>query len=50
MADRTPSPEIGALADLDLPALGEHWRELYGSEPPARMSRGLMIQAIAYRM
>ncbi len=30
--------EIGGLADLDLPALREHWRELYGSEPPVRMS------------
>ncbi len=44
------SPEIGGLADLDLPALRQHWRELYGSEPPVRMSRELMIQAVAYRI
>ncbi len=44
------SLEIGGLADLDLPALREHWRELYGSEPPVRMSRELMVQAIAYRI
>ncbi len=44
------SLEIGGLADLDLPALRQHWRELYGSEPPVRMSRELMIQAIAYRI
>ncbi len=42
--------EIGDLADLDLPALRQHWRELYGSEPPVRMSRELMIQAMAYRI
>ena len=49
MSQYTP-PEIGGLADLDLPALREHWRNLYGSEPPVRMSRELLIQAIAYRI
>ena len=44
------SVEIGGLADLDLPTLRQHWRELYGSEPPVRMSRQLMIQAVAYRI
>jgi hypothetical protein len=44
------SLEIGGLADLDLPALRQRWRELYGSEPPVRMSRELMVQAIAYRI
>jgi hypothetical protein len=24
--------EIGGLADLDLPALRQHWRDFYGSE------------------
>ena len=42
--------EIGGLANLDLPALRQHWRKLYGSEPPVRMSRELLIQAIAYRI
>ncbi len=42
--------EIGGLADLDLAALRQHWRELYGSEPPVRMSRELMVQAVAYRV
>ena len=45
-----PSTEIGGLADLDLPALRQHWREFYASEPPVRMSRKLLIQAIAYRI
>ena len=44
------SLEIGGLADLDLPALRQHWREHYGSEPPVHMSRELMVQAIAYRI
>ncbi len=45
-----PPDKIGSLADLDLPALRQHWRKLYGSEPPVRMSRELLIQAIAYRI
>ena len=49
MSQFTP-PEIGGLADLDLPALRQHWRDLYGSEPPVRMSCELLIQAIAYRI
>jgi hypothetical protein len=44
------SLEIGGLADLDLPTLRQHWQELYASEPPLRMSRELMVQAIAYRI
>lgn len=50
MESGNASVEIGGLADLDLPALRQHWRKLYASEPPDRMSRELMIQAIAYRM
>ena len=50
MKSGTSSLEIGGLADLDNPALRQHWRELYGSHPPARMSRELLIQAIAYRI
>src|SRR5688572_17354091 len=48
MKSQFTPPEIGDVADLDLPALREHWRDLYGSEPPVRMSRELLIQAIAY--
>src|SRR5688500_20289654 len=50
MRSQYTPPEIGGLADLGLPALRQHWRELYGSEPPVRMSRELIIQAIAYRI
>ena len=31
-------------------ALKERWRALYGSLPPSRLGRALMIRAIAYRM
>jgi hypothetical protein len=42
--------EIGALADLDLVALRRRWLGFYGSKAPARMSRELLVQAIAYRL
>jgi DUF2924 family protein len=41
------------LADLDRLGRGllmEHWRELYGSDPPEKISHLLMRQAIAYRL
>lgn len=42
--------EIGGLAALDLPTLRKRWRELYRSDAPVRMSRELLIQAIAFRV
>lgn len=42
--------EIGRLAGLDLFALRERWRTHYGSEPLQRMSRELLMRAVAYRM
>jgi len=42
--------EIGALADLDIPALKDQWRRYYGAMAPKHMSRELMVQAIAYRI
>lgn len=50
MTDLTLPNEIGGLADLDLATLRGRWMELYGSEAPARMSRELVIQAVAYRL
>ncbi|NDV85936.1 DUF2924 domain-containing protein [Aurantimonas aggregata] len=35
---------------LDLGLLRSRWLELYGTEAPIRMSRELLIQAIAYRL
>jgi hypothetical protein len=42
--------EIDALADLDHVVLREQWHSQYGSEPPTRMSREMMVQAIAYHL
>ena len=42
--------EIGDLADFDLTALRQHRRSLYRSEPPVRMSRELLMQAVVYRL
>ena len=50
MTEAEMAVEIGRLAGLDLFALRERWRSLYGSEPPQRMSRELMMRAVAYRM
>lgn len=50
MAENDIAVGIGELSGLDLAALRDHWVRLYGDEPPVRMSRELMIQAIAYRL
>jgi hypothetical protein len=42
--------ELASLPGLDRKDLAERWRALYGTEPPIRMSRPILIQAIAYRM
>ena len=49
MKSQVTPPEIDGVADLDLPALRQHWRDFNDSEPPVRMSRELLIQAIAFR-
>jgi Protein of unknown function (DUF2924) len=51
-------PRRAGNRSLDLEALGERtpaelkarWQELYGSPPPARVSRKLLLRAVAYRM
>lgn len=50
VTDPTIQEEIGGLADLGLVSLRSRWLGLYGSEAPARMSRELLVQAIAYRL
>jgi hypothetical protein len=42
--------EIGDLPNHNLANLRQLWQELYRSEPPVRMSRELLMQAIAYRL
>jgi hypothetical protein len=50
MSDLTIQEEIAGLADLDRARLRASWIELYGSEAPLRMSRELLIQAVAHRL
>ncbi len=42
--------ELAGLPGLDRTGLVEQWRNLYGTEPPAYISRSLLIRAIAYRL
>ena len=44
------SAQIAALAGLDIRHLKSSWRELYDTEPPSRISRELLVRAIAYRL
>ena len=44
------SSEIGSLPSLPVKELKQRWRSLYRSEPPQRVSRELLIRAIAYRI
>ena len=49
----TPSAlvhEIGELKKATAAELKERWRSLYGTEPPRRISRDLLVRALAYRM
>ena len=42
--------DLGSLTQLSEENLNDHFRRLYGVEPPARMRRPLLISAIAYRL
>jgi len=44
------SPELTSLSSLPIKELKQQWRSLYGSEPPLRISRELLIRAVAYRI
>src|SRR5712671_1575735 len=44
------SAEIAGLAALSREHLRARWRELYRNEPPKKISRDLLIRAIAYRL
>jgi DUF2924 family protein len=44
------SREIAALFDLSVSELKDRWRSRYGTEPPPRSSRKLLVSAIGYRM
>jgi len=42
--------QLASLSGLDGKSLKERWRIVYGREPPSRVSRSLLLQAIAYRL
>jgi Protein of unknown function (DUF2924) len=42
--------EIAALSEAKPAALKDRWRALYGTEPPSRISRDLLVRALAYRI
>jgi hypothetical protein len=42
--------EIEGLRSLSREQLNQRWRELFASERPPRVSRELMIKALAYRL
>jgi hypothetical protein len=46
----SPVHEIAALGRATPTGLKERWRTLYRTEPPPRISRDLLIRALAYRI
>lgn len=44
------SAELAALGSLNTLQLRERWKALYGTEPPPRASRDLLVRAVAYRI
>lgn len=42
--------KVAELANLDLRELRNRWRDCYGTEPSNRISRDLLIQAIAFEI
>ena len=42
------SRKLASLRSLPIKQLKKQWRSLYGSEPPHRVSRELLIRAVAY--
>jgi hypothetical protein len=42
--------KIAALQSIEIARLKAHWRDLYGTQAPARFSRDLLLSAVAYRM
>ncbi len=44
------SRRLASLRSLPIKQLKQRWRTLYSSEPPLRVSRELLIRAVAYRI
>ena len=49
-ARKTLAVDLAALSDFPLNELKERWSDLYGSACPPRMSRNILVRAIAYRV
>jgi hypothetical protein len=49
-AQQDLSQELIALSGFTVEGLKKRWRELWNVEPPKRISRELLTQAIAYRL
>ena len=45
---RSLTDELSEIPTLDLMALKQNWRVLYRTEAPVRISRALLLQAVAY--
>ena len=41
--------EIKKLSVVDIDALRKNWKDLYGFEPLSRISREMLIKAVAYK-
>src|SRR3954463_6673796 len=41
---------LSRLPTLDIGELRQQWRGLYATQPPANLSRELLLRAVAYRM
>ena len=46
---QTISRKLASLESSPIKVLKQQWRAFYGSEPPHRISRELLIRAVAYR-
>ena len=46
----TLAADLTALHDLSRTELKPRWKELYGSDGPARLGRVLLLRALAYRI
>jgi hypothetical protein len=42
--------ELRLLATSPTAAIKQRWRALYGTNPPPRIGRGLLLRAVAYRL
>lgn len=50
LATKSVATDLEALRDLSREELKQSWKDLYGSDCPQRISRVLLIRALAYRM